>query len=273
VPSDPGQQSKDTLVPKKKTRSNQVKGERNHRVSMTGQMVEYEEDLPSPLWLQFLRFCLGVVLLLPCVAVTLHIINQFNLAEPTVAFHAKTPAFFFGIGLLFCILIHLVPVFRELLIKPYVWGHEATHAIFVFLCYGRVSEFDSSTDGGYIIANRDNILVALSPYIFPIWMAAVGILYVLLGCFLEVSTFIQYFYLLCGTTWAFNLVWTVLMIPLGQSDLRNNGTFFSLTVIYLVNVLFLSLLLKVTLQEPGNYFDWLFQLVNSHLDVIQLLVR
>ena len=273
MPFDKSQQSKQTLISKKKARSNQVKGERNYRVSMTGQLEEYDDDAPSPLWIQFLRFCLGMILLIPCIAVTLQIINQFGLLEPTVAFYEKTPAFFFGVGTVCCVLIHLVPAFRELLLKPYVWGHEATHAVFVFLCYGRVSEFDSSTEGGYIIANRDNILVALSPYVFPIWMAVVGILYVVLGCFLEVSTFIEYFYLLCGSTWAFNLIWTVLMIPLGQSDLRNNGTFFSLTVIYLSNALFLSILLRATLQESGNYFDWLFQLVNAHLDVIQVFFR
>ncbi len=50
----------------------------------------------------------------------------------------------------------------------YVLGHELTHVIFVYLCLGRVSGFRVGLDGGHIVTNKSNILIALSlPTSFP----------------------------------------------------------------------------------------------------------
>ena len=48
-----------------------------------------------------------------------------------------------------------------------------------------------------------------------------------------------------GLTWGFHATFTLSMIPRGQTDLAYGGTFFSLTIIYLMNLLVLSLLLIV----------------------------
>ena len=50
-------------------------------------------------------------------------------------------------------------------------------------------------------------------------------------------------FLVIGFTWAFHFTFTAWMITKSQPDLRQNGLFFSLVVIYLGNVLVLSLLL------------------------------
>ncbi len=52
-------------------------------------------------------------------------------------------------------------------------------------------------------------------------------------------------YAIIGVTWAFHFTFTCWMIPKNQSDLRDHGTFFSLVVIYLMNLLVLSVLLVV----------------------------
>ena len=52
-------------------------------------------------------------------------------------------------------------------------------------------------------------------------------------------------YGLLGLTWGFHATFTLSMIPRGQTDLAYGGTFFSLTVIYLMNLFVLTLLLIV----------------------------
>jgi hypothetical protein len=52
-------------------------------------------------------------------------------------------------------------------------------------------------------------------------------------------------YAVIGVTWAFHFTFTVWMIPKNQTDLRDHGTFFSLVVIYLMNLLLLIVMLVV----------------------------
>ena len=57
-----------------------------------------------------------------------------------------------------------------------------------------------------------------------------------------------------GVTWTFHMVWTLWMIPRDQPDLKENGTFLSLVVIYLANLLVLVGLLCVAAESPlQNY--------------------
>jgi hypothetical protein len=53
-----------------------------------------------------------------------------------------------------------------------------------------------------------------------------------------------------GVTWTFHMVWTLWMIPRDQPDLKENGTFLSLVVIYLANLLVLVALLCVAEEAP-----------------------
>jgi hypothetical protein len=57
-------------------------------------------------------------------------------------------------------------------------------------------------------------------------------------------------YGLMGLTWTFHMVWTLWMIPRDQPDLKENGTFLSLVVIYLANLLVLAGLLCVAGDSP-----------------------
>jgi hypothetical protein len=55
----------------------------------------------------------------------------------------------------------------------------------------------------------------------------------------------QWMFLLLGGTWAFHLSFTMWMIPKGQTDLTYHGTFFSLVIIYLMNLLLVAVILIV----------------------------
>jgi hypothetical protein len=64
---------------------------------------------------------------------------------------------------------------------------------------------------------------------------------------------------LIGVTWAFHFTFTCWMIPKKQTDLTDHGTVFSLVVIYLMNLLLLSVMLalaspEITFADLGRDF-------------------
>lgn len=128
----------------------------------------------------------------------------------------------------------------------YVFGHELTHAIWVLLMGGRVSEFEVRRDGGHIITNKSNVWIALSPYFYPIYSVAVIVLYGLGWIFWDMAPYTRWLFLALGITWTFHMSFTLWMLPKGQSDLAHHGTFFSLVVIYLMNLAVITALVLLT---------------------------
>jgi len=141
----------------------------------------------------------------------------------------------------------------------YVFGHELTHALWVLLMGGRVSQFRVGREGGHIVTDRNNFWIALAPYFFPLYSLIVIAAYGALGLFFNVQPYGRLLYGLIGATWAFHFTFTCWMIPKKQSDLTDNGTFFSLVVIYLMNLALLSVMLvlassQITFIGLGNEF-------------------
>ena len=155
-------------------------------------------------------------------------------------FWASEAFWFFSLGaLIWSIAFFGLP--RPLWI--YVFGHELTHALWVWMMGGRVSKFHVSSDGGHIISNRHNFWIALAPYFFPLYSIAVIAIYGTLAFFYPMENYHRWLYAAIGATWAFHVSFTLWMIPKGQTDLTYFGTFFSLVVIYLMNLLVLTALL------------------------------
>ena len=145
-------------------------------------------------------------------------------------------------------------------LRAYVFAHELTHAVWVWLMGGKVSEFESSRKGGYIVTNKSNFWIALTPYFYPLYTLVVIVLFSIAGIFYDVTsdkltvlwgtgTVSNWMFVLIGATWAFHFSFTCWMIPKGQSDLRSHGTFFSLVVIYIANVLMVALFVIVAVQR------------------------
>lgn len=169
-------------------------------------------------------------------------------------------------------------------LRLYVFGHELTHAVWVWMWSGRVSKFEGwNPDGGYVITDTHNFWIALAPYFYPIYSFVVILAFAIAGCFVDFAsvsgtfllmTPLQWLFVLLGATWAFNFTFTLWMIPKGQTDLTYHGTFFSLVIIYLMNVLLLALFLiiatpKVSFGSFGRellgnaetFAEWVVRLV------------
>ncbi len=198
------------------------------------------EPLMIPLW--WINTVIGVFLLPLAGIWTKTFFSCFSRATLQHHFWASEEFWFFALGaLLWTIVFFGLP--RPLWI--YVFGHEATHALWVWMMGGRVSEFNVSSDGGHIISDKHNFWIALAPYFFPLYSILVIAIYGGIGLFYHVEPYHRWLYALIGATWAFHISFTLWMIPRGQTDLTYYGTFFSLVIIYLMNLLVLTLLLII----------------------------
>ena len=135
---------------------------------------------------------------------------------------------------------------------------------------GRVSRFRVSREGGHVVTSKANFWIALAPYFFPIYsILAIGI-YGVLSLLLNVQPYGRLLYAVIGATWAFHFTFTCWMIPKNQTDLSDQGTFFSLVMIYLMNTLLLSVMLVLAspqitfasfstdlLANLGNFVQWI----------------
>ncbi len=194
-----------------------------------------------------LKFVIGLFLLPLCWILfeTFVVLLQ---ADTLAAAYWRTREFaFFGLGGALWLVLFIFARCRAMLYL-YVAGHEWTHAIFVWLCRGDV-EFPPriSADGGYIITNRTNFLISLSPYFFPFYSVLAVIGWIIFRWVVadHLHPDPVWLYAMIGFTWMFHLSFTVWMVCRKQSDVDQNGRLFSFAVIFAANVLLLCGMLIV----------------------------
>lgn len=200
---------------------------------------------------RWVKFVVGLFLLPPAWVLTQTFFTAFARATLHEDFWATEEFWFFSLGLL----IWLVAFFA--LPRPmwiYVFGHELSHALTVWAMGGRVSQIRITPSGGHILSDRVNTWIALAPYFFPIYSLLVIAIYGGAGLFWDVTPFRPVLYMLIGATWGFHITFTLWMIPRGQTDLTYGGTFYSVVIIYILNLAILSVFLIVAsrgLTFPG----------------------
>jgi len=219
---------------------------------------------------RWLKFVIAIFLLPACAILSQTFFTAFARATITQRLWIGEEFWFFSLGA-FLWLIAFFGLPRPIIL--YVFGHELTHALWVWLWGGRVTRFRVGPEGGHIVTNRTNFWIALAPYFFPLYSVLVIASYGALSIFYNMQPYGRLLYALIGVTWAFHFTFTCWMIPKNQSDLRDHGTFFSLIVIYLMNLILLSVML--VLASPhitfasfgadlatniGNFSHWLVDL-------------
>jgi hypothetical protein len=191
---------------------------------------------------RWVKLVVAIFLLPVCAILSQTFFAVFTHATVTQGFWATEEFWFFSLGaVLWLIAFFGLP--RPLLL--YVFGHELTHALWVWILGGRVSGFRVSRDGGHIITDRNNFWIALAPYFFPLYSIFAIAAYGLLSLFMNVQPFGRVLYAVIGITWAFHFTFTCWMVTKNQTDLTEHGTFFSLVLIYLLNLILLSIMLVV----------------------------
>lgn len=191
---------------------------------------------------RWVKFVVAIFLLPVSAALTQTFFTAFARATLAQRIWAGEEFWFFSLGVLLWV-IAFFGLPRPVII--YVFGHELTHALWVWLMGGRVSRFRIGSEGGHIVTNRTNFWIALAPYVFPLYSVSIILLYGAMSLFLNMQPYGRFLYVAIGVTWAFHFTFTCWMIPKNQTDLSDHGTFFSLVVIYLANLVLLCVMLII----------------------------
>jgi hypothetical protein len=130
-------------------------------------------------------------------------------------------------------------VIYALLPRPiwiYVLGHELTHAVWAWVCGGRVKQFRATASGGHVIVSRSNFLIALAPYFFPFYAVAVVAVFFIGQWIWRWQSIQVWFHLLLGAAYAFHVTLTAHILKTRQTDITDQGYVFSAVVIFLGNI-------------------------------------
>jgi len=163
-----------------------------------------------------------------------------------------------------------------LLPKPiwiYVVGHEFTHVLWAWLFGGRVKRFRATSKGGHVIVAKDNFLISLAPYFFPLYAVVVIVVFFVGDIIWDWTAYLPFFHLLLGAAYAFHITLTLHILRTQQSDITRHGILFAAVVIWLGTMALLMigvsmLTAKFDLQkvfescwvETRNLFFWVFSL-------------
>jgi hypothetical protein len=131
-----------------------------------------------------------------------------------------------------------------LLPKPmwvYVFGHELTHALWTWLLGGKVKKFRASAKGGHVVVTKNNFIIALAPYFFPLYAVVVVLLFLAGDWIWDWRPYTVWFHLLVGASYGFHVTLTWHILKNRQSDITDQGYLFSSVIIYLGNIFILLL--------------------------------
>lgn len=238
------------------------RGGRSIKAAISNSAPMADDDVAG-LSKRLIRWSLAALLLPFCWVTAWTFLWRFSQMTLKQGFWQSAEFWYFATGVLLMLGWFGSGLLKSFFLYLYVLGHELTHAVFVVIYRGRVTDFHVSSTGGYITTNKTNLMIALSPYFVPWWSCVAAACFALLRLFFDLpKPWDLAFYGVMGLTWTFHVAWTIWMIPRDQPDLRENGTVLSLVVIFLGNLLVLVGLLCLAADSPLESFkdfgrEWL----------------
>lgn len=176
----------------------------------------------------------GAVLLPFCWAATRTLAYLLKSIQPMSYSHLPLSVWGLVIGFVLWVVLYLcLP--RPM--RTYVLAHELTHALWGWVMGARVSKLRVGKSGGSVSLSKDNFLVTLAPYFFPLYTVMVILGYGLVTLFVDLHTYEPFWLGLVGLTWGFHLTFTISTLLTHQPDIKAYGRLFSYSLIYLFNVL------------------------------------
>ncbi len=193
-----------------------------------------------------IKFIIGVLALPIAYAVTRAFYDNFTVIQD-VAANMR----YFGWGMAGYAVLHL------LFYKPaymYVLGHEAVHAGMAWIFGGKIKSFKVSEEGGSVGTDKTNFVIELAPYFIPIYTTIIAVIYFIVSQSYKINGAI--FLFLIGFTLAFHLVSTVEIMKIKQPDIIKSGYVFSIVMVYIINIIVISLIFGLTFHgfSIGKFF-------------------
>ena len=208
--------------------------------------------------MRWLKFCIAILLLPACVAATL---TAWQLGH-TLLFEARAIsalAFCAGYGLWL-----LVFAFLPKPMRTYVLGHELTHALWALMMGARVSGLKVKSTGGQVRTSKTNWFITLAPYFFPFYAMLFIVAFFITHAIWNLAAYRWILFFLVGLGWSFHVTFTLMMLlSVRQPDVRSQGVVFSIAVIYLMNLL--AITVTATALSPALTFATLARTIGSDL--------
>lgn len=197
-----------------------------------------------------LKFLVGIAMLPVCYGYSVEFLKVISGIYQNPGNHW---GLFLGGGATY-LLIHIA-LPRPLLI--HVFGHELTHAFFAKLFGWKVRSIKASSNGGQAKLSGSNFIVTLAPYFFPLYSFTLLFIYILTVLADYDMVFYPYFIFLAGFTLSLHILMTVESLKTSQPDIKDGGVVFSLPLIYIGNLITITLLLKLTVFTNIAYLEFL----------------
>jgi hypothetical protein len=131
----------------------------------------------------------------------------------------------------------------------YVFGHEFTHVLAIYMSQGKVYDLKVTSQGGHVRSDKMNWWIALAPYCVPLYSLVWILLWWCLSYYFHGEVWRAILFLGLGMTWGFHVTFTLYVMRRDQPDLVGQGYFFSLVTIFCFNALFVSVLFVVLSSE------------------------
>lgn len=148
--------------------------------------------------------------------------------------------FLWGIGLY--VIMHIF------LYKPnylYNLGRETAHMLLTWLSFGRAKNLKVSS-----------FFINISPYFIPIYTLILCLAYFVISKLRDITPYVPYFVFFIGFTLAMHILMTVEALKVAQPDLIRTGYLFSLSLIYVINIIVAAFV--ISLIFSGFYFSKFF---------------
>ena len=181
------------------------------------------------------KFLTGLLLLPLCAALTMTLWRAIVILAQSPTRLPMLPAFTGVAGIILWVIIWL---YLPPMTRTYILGHELTHALWAVLFGGKASGLKVSDTGGSVRVTKNNAVVTLAPYFFPLYAFAVALLWLLATWLVPaIRPFAPIFVFWVGMTWSFHITFTLRFLAYNQPDIREHGRLFSYTLIYALNLL------------------------------------
>lgn len=190
------------------------------------------------IFIRVFRAVFGILLLPVCVVSSIAFYEQLK----GLASLSDGLVFYFFLGIITYNIIHIA-FFK--LTRLYVFNHELIHAISTWMSGGAVKSFKASSKEGNITATKTSAFISLSPYFVPLYTILFALAYFGASYIWDISQWSNLFIFFIGASVAFHIIMTTEHIKAGQEDILQTGYIISITVIYIVNLLVLSLLMNL----------------------------
>jgi len=176
-----------------------------------------------------------------CLPLTITISRAFYNRLPDLSLDSKDQQYFLW-GVFSYAALHLF-IFKPHFV--YNLGHEVVHVFSTWLSFGKAKNLKASGEGGSVRTTKSNFFINISPYFIPVYTLILCLAYFLLEKFGDASPYAAYFVFFIGFTLAMHIIMTVDSLKVSQPDLIKTGYLFSLSLIYVINIIVVGFVISL----------------------------